>query len=59
MYRIIATFNVLKMAFYKISQDCNEKIPAYATRIEGTLNEIRLKYQNRLDSAAVEGHLRE
>ena len=35
MYGIVASFNVLMQRFYKISQDQNEKIPAYTTRIEG------------------------
>ena len=33
-------------------------LKAYTTRIEGAINKIRLKYLDRLDSAAVEGHLR-
>ena len=59
MYEIVASFDVLMQSFCKTSQDCNEKIPAYTTRIEGALNQIRLKYPDRFDSAAVKGHLRE
>ena len=51
---VIATsFNVLMHLFYKIIQDQNEKIPAYTTRIEGVLNQIRFKYPHRLDSTAI------
>ena len=45
VYGIVASFDVLIQYFHKISQDPNEKIPAYTTRIEGALT--------------VEEHLRE
>ena len=32
VYGIAAMFDVLMQSFYKISQDCNEKIPAYVTQ---------------------------
>ena len=49
VYGIIASFDVLMQTFYKISQDWNEKIPAYTTRIEGGLksNYIEILKQNR------------
>ena len=56
VYGIVASFDVLMQSFYKIR---NEKIPVHTTRIEGALSQIRLKYPDRLDSAAVEGYLRE
>ena len=59
VYRIVASLDVLMQPFYKISQNENEKIPAYTTRIEEALNQIRLKHPQRLDSAAIGGHLRE
>ena len=59
MYGIVASVHVLLQSFYRINQDHNEKIPAYSTRTEGALNQIRLKYPDRLDRAALEGHLRE
>ena len=58
-YGIVESFNVLMQSFYNTSQDWNEKISAYTTRIEEALNQIRLKYPERLDNAAIEGHLRE
>ena len=59
VYGIAASFSVLLQLFYKISQDQNKKISAYTTRIEGALYHITLKYPDRLESAAMEGHLRE
>ena len=46
-------------SFYQIIQDQNDKIPASTTRVPGTLNKIRFKYHDGLDSAAMEGHLKE
>ena len=59
MYGTVASFSVLVQSFYKICQDQNEKISTYTTMIEGALNQIRLKYQNRLHSEAIEGVFRE
>ena len=59
VYWIVLSCHVLMQSFYKISQIWSEKIPAYTTRIEGTLNQNRLKYPDRLMRAPMEGHLRE
>ena len=59
VHGIVASFDMLMHAFYKISQDWNEKVLAYTTRIEGVLNQIRLKNADRLDKVAMGGHLRE
>ena len=59
VYKIVASFDILMQLFYKIIQDLNEKIPAYTTRIKGALNQMRLKYTSGIDSAAMEGHLKE
>ena len=59
VHRIVTSFNVLVQSFYEISQDWNEKFPAYTTRIKRALNQIRLKYPDKLERADFEGHLRE
>ena len=59
VYEALASFDILMKSFYKISQEKSEKIPAYATHIEGALNQLRLKYPDRLSDIVMEGHLRE
>ena len=44
--------------FYKISQG-NEKVPSFATRLEGTLNQIRIKCPGRIANHEVPGHLKD
>ena len=39
IFGTVASFDVLMQNFYKISQG-NEKVPSFATRLEGTLNQI-------------------
>ena len=56
LHGIVASFDGLVQLFYKVTQDWDEKIPACTTRIEETLNKIRLKSPDRLDTAVVEGH---
>ena len=38
-----ASFDVLMQTFYKVTQGKHEKVPSFATRLEGTLNQIWLK----------------
>ena len=42
IFGTVASFDILMQNFYKISQD-NEKVPSFATRLESTLNQIRIK----------------
>ena len=39
IFGTVASFDVLMQNFYKIAQG-NEKVPSFATRLEGTLNQI-------------------
>ena len=43
IFGMVASFDVLMQNFYKITQGNNEKVPSFATRLEGTLNQIQLK----------------
>ena len=43
IFGTMASFDVLMQNFYKITQGNNEKVPLFATRLEGTLNQIRLR----------------
>ena len=44
--------------FYKISQG-NEKVPSFVTRLEGTLNEIRIKCPSTIADHEVPSHLKD
>ena len=54
----IASFDMLMQNFYKISQG-NEKVPSFATMLEGTLNQIRIQCPSRIADHKVPGHLKD
>ena len=43
IFGTMASFDVLMQNFYKITQRNNKKVPSFATRLEGILNQIRLR----------------
>ena len=43
IFGTVASFDVLMQNFYKITQGSSEKVPSFATRFKGTLNQIRLR----------------
>ena len=43
IFGTVASFDVLMQNFYKIMKGNNKKIPSFTTRLEGTLNQIRLR----------------
>ena len=43
IFETIASFSILMQNVYKITQGNSEKVPSFATRLEGTLNQIRLR----------------
>ena len=43
IFGTIASFDMLMQNFYKITQGSSEKVPSFTTRLEGTLNQIRLR----------------
>ena len=45
--------------FYKVTQGNHEKVPSFATRLEGTLNHIRLKFSRRIADHKVACHLKD
>ena len=45
--------------FYKITQDNHKKVPSFATRLEGTLNQIQLKCPGRKVDHVVACHLKD
>ena len=58
IFGTVASFDVLMQNFYKISQG-NEKVPSFATRLEGTLNQIRIKCPGRIANHEVSSHLKD
>ena len=55
----VASFNMLMQIFYKIMQGGNEKMPSFMTRLEGTLNQIRIRCPGRVANCKVPWHLKE
>ena len=43
IFGTIASLDVLIQNCYKITQGSSEKVPLFATRLEGTLSQIRLR----------------
>ena len=58
IFGTVASFDVLMQNFYKISQG-NEKVPSFVTRLEGTLNQIRIKCPSRIANHEVSSHLKD
>ena len=59
IFGTVASFDVLMQNFYKIMQEGNEKVPSFATRLKGTLNQIRIKCPRRIANHEVPWHLKE
>ena len=55
----MASFNVLMQNFYKVTQGNHKKVPSFATRLEGTLNQIQLKCPGRIGDCEVACHLKD
>ena len=56
IFGMVALFNVLMQNFYKVTQENHEKVPSFATRQEGTLNQIQLKCPRQIASCEVPWH---
>ena len=48
IFDTLASFDVLRQNFYKVTQGNHKKVPSFATRLEGTLNQICLKCPRRI-----------
>ena len=58
IFGTVASFNILKQNFYKVTQGNYEKVPSFVTRLEGTLNQIRLQCPGRVTDLEVQQHLK-
>ena len=48
IFGTVASFGILMQNVYKVTQGNNEKVPSFATRLEGTLNQIQLQCPRRM-----------
>ena len=53
------SFDVLMQNFYKVVQSNHEKVPSFATRLEGTINQIGLQCPGRITDWEVQQHLKD
>ena len=56
---MVASFDVLIQNFYNVVQGNNEKVPSFAARLEGTLNQIKLQCPGRMTDLEVQQHLKD
>ena len=59
IFGTMASFDVLMQNFYKITQGNNKKVPSFTRRLEGTLNQIRLRCPGQITDHEVPWHLKE
>ena len=59
VFGMVASFNVLMQNFYKVTQGNHEKMLSFATRLEGTLNQIQLKCLRWIANCKVLWHLKD
>ena len=58
IFGTVTSFNVLMQNFYKISQGY-EKVLSFATKLQGTLNQIQIQCPGRIANCKVPGHLKD
>ena len=58
IFGTVVSFDVLMQNFYKVTQGNHEKVPSFATRLEGTLTQIRLQCPGRITDQEVQQHLK-
>ena len=59
IFGTVVLFNVLMQNFYKVTQGNHKKVPSFATRLEATLNQIRLECPRRILDCKVACHLKD
>ena len=59
IFSTVASFDVLMQNFYKVTQGNNKKVPSFATRLEGILNQIWLQCPRRIADCKVACHLKD
>ena len=59
IFGTVTSFDLLMQKFYKVVQSNHKKVPSFATRLEGTLNQIRLQCPRRITDWEVQQHLKD
>ena len=59
IFGMVASFDVLMQNLYKVMQGSNEKVPSFAMRLEGTLNQIRLQCPRKMTDLEVQQNLKD
>ena len=55
----VASFDILMQNFYRVTQGNHEKVPSFAMRLEGNLNQFRLQWPGRMTDLEVQQHLKD
>ena len=55
----MASFDILMQNFYKVTQGKHKKVPSFATKLEETLNQIRLQCPGRVTDLEAQQHLKD
>ena len=58
IFRTVASFDVLMENFYKITRGNNKKVSSFTMRLEGPLNQIRLRCPRQITNCEVSWHLK-
>ena len=59
IFGTVTPFDVLMQNIYNLTQDNHEKVPSFATRLDGTLNQIQHKCPGRIVDCKVACHLKD
>ena len=59
IFGMVAFFDTLMQNFYKVIQSNNEKVPTFATSLEGTLYQIQLQCPRRMMAMEAQQHLKD
>ena len=59
IFGTVVSFNILTWNFYKVMQNNHKEVPSFPSRLEGTLNEIRLQCPGRITNQKVQQYLKD
>ena len=59
IFGTMESFDVLMQNICKVTQGNHKKVPSFVTRLEGTLNQIRLQCPGRMIDLEVQQHLKD
>ena len=59
IFGTVISFDILMQHFCKVTQSNHKKVPSFAMRLEGTLNQIRLQCPGRITDQELQQHLKD